>query len=353
MHHHSIEEITIPTTLDEPEAVDFIASVHIRNTVETLGYGTDELSFSAAEILPRWLDPENVPLRAFGIRVGGTFVARAIYETRADATTAWLTVEVLPEHRNAGLGTALANHIESVAVADGRTNLLVYCVSAPGEGDHIVAPTGFGSVPRDNPEVRFLLDRGYSLEQVERGSRLAFPIDVPAVATRLAEVMPPGYRVHYWGNTTPERWREDFIVLLTRMSTDAPSAGLDEPEDPWTVDRLLTNEELAQASPRNSLVVAVEDVASARLVGFSELTVPAEPERLCEQIDTIVLREHRGNQLGTVLKLANLLNVHREYPGHPGIITFNAEENRHMLDVNESVGFVPIGYEGAWRKDIS
>jgi len=353
MHHHTIEEITIPTTLDEPEAIDFLASTHIRNTVETLAYGTDELGFSAAELLPRWHNQASVPIRAFGIRVDGTIIARAIYETRPDATTAWLTVEVLPEHRNAGLGTALANHIESVAVAEGRTNLLAYCVSAPGDGERIVPPTGFGSVPRDNPEVRFLLDRGYSLEQVERGSRLAFPIDVPAVATRLAEVMPPGYRLHYWGNSTPEQWRENYVALLTRMSTDAPSAGLEEPEDPWTVERLLTSEALEQESPRNALVVVVEHVASASLVGYSELTVPAEPERLAEQLDTLVLREHRGHRLGTVLKLANLLRVQREYPGHPGIITFNAEENRHMLDVNEAVGFVPIGYEGAWKKDAS
>jgi hypothetical protein len=53
-----------------------------------------------------------------------------------------------------------------------------------------------------------------------------------------------------------------------------------------------------------------------------------------------------------LLKLANLVEVQRRMPGHPSVITFNAEENRHMLDVNEAVGFVPIGYEGAWRRDL-
>ena len=62
-----------------------------------------------------------------------------------------------------------------------------------------------------------------------------------------------------------------------------------------------------------------------------------------------IAREFIENHL---LKVENLLALERTLPGRPSVLTWNAEENRAMLDVNEAVGFVPIGYEGAWRKDL-
>jgi GNAT superfamily N-acetyltransferase len=341
-----IEELVIPASIDAADAADFAEASILANDVEAETYGNDDLRLSPAEVLPWWQDPQS-PRRLFGVRIDGRLVGRAMYDRLvSDPDTAWLMVSVLSPYRNRGIGTAMADAIEQHCRAEGRSKLLVYTASADGPGDRIPSPTGFGGVPAGNPEVRFLVKRGYRLQQVERGSRLPLPatLEVPEPAT--------GYRLHYWAGRTPQEWVDDMALLLTRMSTDAPSAGLEEPEDVWTPERIATVEPAHELSPRSMLTAAVEHVPSGRLAGFTTLSVPAETDRAVHQDDTLVLHEHRGNRLGMLLKLANLHHLQREHPGHPSVVTFNAEENRYMLDVNEAVGFVPMGYEGAWRLDL-
>lgn len=40
-------------------------------------------------------------------------------------------------------------------------------------------------------------------------------------------------------------------------------------------------------------------------------------------------------------------------PDCRAVSTWNAEENRPMLAVNEAVGFTPVAHEGQWRKELS
>jgi GNAT superfamily N-acetyltransferase len=356
MAHVTVDEVEIPPTLHSPGAGDFAATVDVRNVVEADGYGSTELDYTAEELLPGWLNPHE-PKRLFAGRVDGRIVARGTFEEEpGGGDTVWVSVQVLPGSRGLGVGTALADRLEEVAAASGATKVIAYTASKEGPGARLVPPTGAGSVPRDNPEVRFLLARGYALEQVERGSRLALPLDSAALAERLAAASAASgvdYRLHEWVDVTPERWLDDMALLNTRMSTDAPTAGLEEPEIPYTAERLRDEEQAEAASPRSRLVAVVEHVPTGRLAGFTVLDVPAERARAVSQEDTLVLREHRGQRLGMLLKVANLAQLERTRPGHPSVLTWNAEENRHMLSVNEELGFVPIGQEGAWRKDLA
>ncbi len=331
--------------LEVGQSDDFAAAVEIMNETEAQAYGHDELRQTPDETLPWWQNSAN-PHRLFGVRVDGQLVGCGSYEyLLADAEGCWARVSVLSSHREKGIGTALARFIDGVARADGRSKIITFFPSPDAPGDRIHAPTGFGSVPAGNPEVRFALRHGFRLEQVERGSRLTLPVAV--------EVEPPaGYRPHFWIDATPPEWLEQMAVLNTRMSTDAPSAGLEEPEDIHTVERILEQDAAVARDPRSFLYSAVEHVPTGVLAGYTSMAVPVETDRSVAQYSTLVLKEHRGHRLGMLLKLANLDHLQRERPGYPSIITFNAEENRYMLDVNEAVGFVPMGYEGAWRKDL-
>jgi GNAT superfamily N-acetyltransferase len=352
----TISPVQIPDSIESPEAADFIAAVEVRNAVEAHGYGTDEQSYSAVELLPRWLDVHKKQ-GMYAAWLDGRMVGRCTSDALLEEpATCWVDVQVLPEYRRLGIGTALADTVEAAVRADGRTNLIVYAVSASASGEQLPSPTGFGSVPMDNPEVRFLLGRGYTLEQVERGSRLVLPVDNAELTKRLADVADeagPGYRLHEWSGRIPARWRADMALLYTAMSTEEPSAGLDEPESIWTPERLVQTEELEDGNGRTSLFAVVEHLPTGKLCGLTMFSVPVEVARVVAQEDTLVMPEHRGHRLGMLMKIANLRQLQRDLPGHPAITTFNAEENRPMLDVNEAVGFVPMGYEGAWKKILA
>jgi GNAT superfamily N-acetyltransferase len=352
-----VEELRVPPGTEGAEARDFAEMTDLRNEVEAEVVGNYELAFTPDELRPVWSDPFS-PKRLLVARVDGRIVARGVYEAMADAAApeAWGEIQVLPAQRGQGIGTDLLERIERMARDAGRTTLQGYFPTrADAPGDRLPSPTGFGSVPLGSPGTRFALAHGYSLEQVDRFSRLSLPLAPAALTafrTAAAEAAGTDYRVVTWEGRTPEDRLADIAVMNQRMSTDAPAAGLSVTEDVWTAERVREADDRDEASPRRLLTAAIEHVPSGRLVAFTVLSVPPEASRPVAQDDTLVLREHRGHRLGMLAKVANLEFLEERHPGHPAVTTFNAEENRHMLSVNEAIGFVAVGYEGAWRKQL-
>ena len=99
-------------------------------------------------------------------------------------------------------------------------------------------------------------------------------------------------------------------------------------------------------------VTAAQHIISGELCAFSELSLKGAPDSVTHQEDTLVLGAHRGHRLGMLVKTAGMLAWHERYPDSTRIVTYNAEENRPMLSINEAIGFVPIAYEGAWKKAL-
>ena len=341
-----------PDTIDGPNSSDFVAGIEIRNAVESHAFGTSDLQSEPAEQLPHYQDPAS-PQRMILARAGNSWVGRARYELELTGDTAWVNVEVLLEHRGRGIGRALADEVETTVQRMGRRKAIAYVPIREGPGPRLPAATGSGSVPAESRDVRFLLERGYRLEQVERASRLVLP--VRRLPTRLNQARSrsgPHYVPHSWVGATPEEWLEGVAVLRTRMSTDVPTAGLDEPPIEWTAERVRHDDAQLSNNPRPKLTTVIEHQQSGHLVAFTELSLPTRPGRAAIQQATLVTREHRGRGLGLLVKLVNLERLSLLTPDAPSVTTFNAEENTPMLAVNDELGFVPIAYQSGWRKDL-
>jgi GNAT superfamily N-acetyltransferase len=344
--------LPVPRRVGAPGWSDFVAGIEIRNAVEAHAYGTSDLQHDASEQLSHYQNPTS-PQRMILARDRGAWVGRARYELESTGDTAWVNVEILVEHRGRGIGRALADEVESTVLAAGRRKAIAYVPIGCGPGPRLAAPTGAGSVPAASRDVRFLLARGYRLEQVERASRLVLP--VRGLASRLAEATRrtgPRYVPHSWVGPTPSRWCAGLAELRTRLSTDVPTAGLEEPPIAWTAEDVREDDATLGDHPRPRLTTVIEHEPSGELVAFTELSLPIRPGGAASQGPTLVKREYRGHGLGLLAKLKNLEQLELRNPEAPSVTTVNAEENEHMLAVNTVLGYAPLAYQSGWRRDF-
>lgn len=349
-----IDEIVIPASIDDADAADFLAAIDVTLTARADPFG-DHLIFRPREELFNLHDPSRRN-RQFVARLDGRVVGRGGYSVMPnDTTTAWAGVEVLPEFRNRGVGSALLTTIEDAIRADGRKKIIADIRTDEDlEGPQIPSPTGYGSIPAETPQTTFLQKRDYTFEQVNRLSRVDLPVAMAQEV--LDETLPfagPDYALHYWIGPTPERWRDSVASLASRLATDVPYGDLAPPEDPWDADRVAAEDaRRVRDAELTRVMTAVEHVPSGAIVGYTELLVAPDTDRDAIQWFTVVDPTHRGHRLGTLIKVGNLLYIAREYPDRPGVVTGNAEENRPMLDINERLGFVRIGQHTEWKKEL-
>lgn len=345
-----ISEVLIP---DQPEPTpEFIEMIEIRNRIEVDILGTDGLNVSARELWPIFHD-RHKPRRLWIARVEGRMVGRAVIGWRPVGDAASINVEVLENFRSRGIGSALLDALESVAVSVGKPVFQSGVMHTTVEGPRLASPTGHGSLPADDPGVRFLLKHGYVLEQIKRISQLDLHgADFAGHLRDAAAKAGPDYRVVTWAGETPPQRRDDLAILRTSMSVEDPSAGMEVVEDIWDAERVAEHDAAMTASGRLLLTAAAEHVPTGTLAGFTEVTIAGTGEGPAVQEDTLVLPEHRGHRLGMLLKAANSIFLLERAPSATIVTTFNAEENRPMLDVNEAIGFRAIGYEGNWQKSL-
>lgn len=354
---YELRPLRIPTSLDAPDAADFLAMVDVRNEIYREISDNDDEAASPGQLLPNFQpDPDN-DKRSWVVDVDEEIVGRLIIDIPAEAgsTVAYWTLELLERVQGRGIGAALHAVVEDVAREAGRTVLESWAEHPePASGvavDRLRPPTGFGEIPLDRP-ARYYRRHGHTLEQVDRKSVLEIEQALPAVERLLADAVAHshGYRIEQWSPPTPAAFRESFAWAKSRMSTDAPAAGLEIDEEVWDVERLARHDARFVESGLTVLVTVAVHEETGAVVAFNELSSGIDSAATTQQMDTLVLREHRGHRLGQLVKCAGILRWHELMPDSPRILTWNAEENRPMLSINEAIGFTPAAYIGAWKK---
>lgn len=266
--------------------------------------------------------------------VGGTVVGalRLLLPLRDNPTLAVLDLAVAPDARRRGTGTRLLHEGVRLARAHGRTELITE-VDEPGT---------------DAAGRRFAERHGWACDLVETRRDLRLPVDegrLSAVEDD-ARRASGAYRLVTWRDRTPDELLADRALLERRMTTDAPHGDLPVEEEDWDGDRVREYERMN--AERGRTVLSAGAVRGGRLVAFTDLHVPqANPER-AHQGGTLVLREHRGHRLGSLVKAAVLRQVAADFPAVRTVTTFNADSNVPMVAVNEALGFAPAGALSCW-----
>ena len=353
-----IAPLAIPETLDpsDPAAADFIAAGRLLNENMLEIWGNADFQDSPETQLAG-CRPTPVRRRVLlAARSGDEILGLATLSLPLTDNThsAIVNVVVAPQARGRGVGSRLYAAAEQEAAVSGRTTLFGETdhPMRPGQADRTIAPqSGTGNIPAD-PAAAFAEKTGFTLEQVERISRLDLDRTGVGQADLDAAAAAAGgnYELEFWRGSCPEPLVDAYAMLRRKMSTDAPMAGLDLQEERWDAARVRETERKARDMDAEVLVSAVRHVPSGQLAGHTMLMVFNSNPAVAFQDDTLVLREHRGHRLGMLLKMANVVRLRDELSDALRIWTWNAAENKHMLAINDQLGFKPAGYSGEWQK---
>lgn len=223
---------------------------------------------------------------------------------------AMLELTVRPDRRRRGFGTALFNFVTERVGQLGRSTISTSAWAGSGGED-------FARYVKFKPgitEVRRVLRVG------------AVPAAVPT----------PGYSVATWTGATPPEWLEQ-VAAVVAMIGDAPRDASWEAER-WDPERVRRTDQRIAAQGLRPYSVAFL-AGNGEMAAITQLAVdPERPDWGWQEL-TAVARPHRGHRLGMAAKVEMLALLAKAEPQLERILTWNAEENKHMVAINEELGF--------------
>jgi GNAT superfamily N-acetyltransferase len=266
-------------------------------------------------------------------RAGDTIVGHAVLRLSLidNPHMGMFDLQVHPRHRRQGTGTALLRELLAVMTAEGRPVLL-------GES--------FAGTAGDD----FAEALGVRMAQAARTSLLRMAdVDWPDIEAAAA-AKHPGYRLEAFVDHVPDELLEGYARAKTAMN-DAPHDDADFGDVAYTPETLRADGARARTLGEPRVVFAVHE-DTGEIAGLTEVLVTAAAPLRSYQEDTAVVPAHRGNGLGLWMKADMLVRLRAERPDVTELITGNAASNRHMLAVNDRLGYRLWSEVHGWQVDV-
>jgi GNAT superfamily N-acetyltransferase len=237
---------------------------------------------------------------------------------------------VHPASRRRGIGGELLRHSAARASENGRTVLDTIVL----EGSAGEAFARHAGLTPGLAEARRMLD----LRKVPAGQF--------ARLRETAAEKAAGYTLVSWTGVTPDEHLGRVAGAFNAMNDAPRDEGWEE--DIWDAQRVRERADgiLRLTDVRGYSVAALHD-ATGEMAALTEVEIDPEIPGWGFQGLTAVTRPHRGHRLGLLTKATMLQWLAEAEPKLERIVTGNAASNKHMIAVNEALGFELL--EPGWR----
>lgn len=245
---------------------------------------------------------------------------------------ALLELNVHPAERDSETGPRLLHAAIEAAREDGRRRVVAHVkAGSPGEG-----PLSAGEFRR----VLTLTSARLPLAEVNLAT-------LDAILRRPR----PGYRSASWDGVVPDDLADGFVATRRAMN-DTPTGGVDLAAVPWDLARVKSIATSVEQRGEVLHTVAAVSEADGAIAGFTELALPGDGTGDATHLGTAVLPEHRGHGLGLWMKAASIRTVHERHPALSALITDTAEQNSHMRQINDLLGYLPTHATHEYQLDL-
>jgi GNAT superfamily N-acetyltransferase/RimJ/RimL family protein N-acetyltransferase len=143
------------------------------------------------------------------------------------------------------------------------------------------------------------------------------------------------------------------VVEMVAAINDAPTDDLDVEDEVFSPERIRAFEDAMLARGQRWRRVAARHKETGQLAGHTNVGVINETPGFAWNGDTSVVRAHRGHRLGLLLKAEMMSWLREDEPQLRWIVTGNAAANKHMIQINELLGYRIMHHEIGWQRALN